>query len=267
MDVVTAVVSRAEASKLMRLSQRSLHGPAPYAQPAAVVCVSFRQHRVDAAATKFAPMRLGIVATIALKDLWALTRSPWLAADGGNRIDQRQQLCHVVRVRAGQDRCQRDSLGIRNHVMLATAFSTIGRVGAGFLPPVSALSIALSTSARDQLIWSARCNFASKTRCSLSHTPAACQAVKRRQQVMPLPQPISCGKSSQAMPVFSTKRIPVNALRLPTGGRTPLGKRFNGGSSGSITSHNSSESKGLAILDTLDQTPTLREKDQANPKW
>jgi hypothetical protein len=57
----------------------------------------------------------------------------------------------------------------------------------------------------------------SRTRWILSHTPVACQSRSRRQQVMPDPQPISCGRYSQGMPVRSTKRIPVKAWRSGTG--------------------------------------------------
>jgi len=36
----------------------------------------------------------------------------------------------------------------------------------------------------------------SRAWCNRSHTPARCQSRSRRQHVMPLPQPISCGSSS-----------------------------------------------------------------------
>jgi hypothetical protein len=60
-------------------------------------------------------------------------------------------------------------------------------------------------------------------------------------------QPISWGKYSQGMPVFSTKMMPVSATRLDTGGcpRVPDGRV--GGSSGSTTGHNLSLTSGLAI--------------------
>ena len=56
-----------------------------------------------------------------------------------------------------------------------------------------------------------------------SQTPAACQSRKRFQQVMPQPQPISCGKSSQGMPVLRMKMIPVRTLRSSRKGRPPSG--------------------------------------------
>jgi hypothetical protein len=64
-------------------------------------------------------------------------------------------------------------------------------------------------------------------------------------------QPSSCGKYSQGMPVLSTKRIPVSATRLGTGGcpRVPGGRV--GGSSGSTSAHNSSLTSGLAMHQTV----------------
>ena len=57
---------------------------------------------------------------------------------------------------------------------------------------------------------------------------------------IPLPHPISLGRSSQAMPVRSTNRMPVNARRLDTGGRPLLPLGLSGGSNGSSNDHNSS---------------------------
>jgi hypothetical protein len=62
--------------------------------------------------------------------------------------------------------------------------------------------------------------------------PAVAQSRSRRQQVIPLPQPISWGRYSQGMPVFSTNKIPVSAARSGTRGRPPFGLGGSGGSNG-----------------------------------
>jgi hypothetical protein len=111
--------------------------------------------------------------------------------------------------------------------------------GAGTLPE--------SIEALDQSIWSARDKHSRKVRWSFSHTPASCQSRKRRQQVIPLPQPISGGSISHGMPVFSTKRIPVRTARLSKRGRPPLGLGCSGGRRGSTSFHSSSVIKGFAI--------------------
>ncbi len=56
----------------------------------------------------------------------------------------------------------------------------------------------------------------------LDQTPASFQSWSRRQQVMPQPQPISAGRSSQGMPVLRTKRMPVRALAVLQGFSTGI---------------------------------------------
>jgi hypothetical protein len=80
----------------------------------------------------------------------------------------------------------------------------------------------------------------------LRQTPASFQSRSRRQQVMPLPQPISCGSISQGMPLLRTKSMPVRAARSGTGGRPPFGLRRRFGSSGAIRAHNLSPTNAAA---------------------
>ena len=78
-------------------------------------------------------------------------------------------------------------------------------------------------------------------------TPACCQSRSRRQQVIPQPQPISCGSISQGMPLLSTKRMPVSAARSSTGGRPPFGRGGRGGSRGLKRDQRASETRGAAM--------------------
>jgi hypothetical protein len=64
---------------------------------------------------------------------------------------------------------------------------------------------------------------------------------------MPLPQPISAGRYSQGIPVFSTNRIPVSAARSDTRGRPPFGFGGSGGISGAIRAHNASGNSSFAM--------------------
>jgi hypothetical protein len=106
---------------------------------------------------------------------------------------------------------------------------------------------------RDQSIWSAARNRASSTSCSSSHTPAACQSRYRRQQLMPLPQPISRGSRSQRRPVCRMNRMPVSAARLSSGLRPGCRERrgLGRGSNGSMSAQRSSSSMGLAMSFSL----------------
>src|SRR3712207_4085711 len=117
-----------------------------------------------------------------------------------------------------------------------------------FWPPPGAGTLAESNDALSRSISSALPSRSSKIRCSSSHTPASCHSSRRRRQVMPEPHPISWGNISQGMPLFKTNSMPVRAApRSSTRGLPPLGLGGSSGSSGSITSHNSSVTSFLAI--------------------
>ena len=98
-------------------------------------------------------------------------------------------------------------------MMLAASLCPLGRVGAGLVPPKTARTEALSNTARLQSMPSAACRPSRQARWIHSQTSCSCQSRSRRQQVMPLPQFISLGRSSQGMPVFSTNRMPVRTCR------------------------------------------------------
>jgi hypothetical protein len=66
--------------------------------------------------------------------------------------------------------------------------------------------LAESKEARSHSIWSASPNRLSNTRCRSSQTPASCHSLRRRQHVIPEPQPISFGSISQGMPLFFSTR-------------------------------------------------------------
>jgi hypothetical protein len=156
-----------------------------------------------------------------------------------------------VNVNRCTDYRERNSFGVdhRSNATLAlrARFSFIRRIGAGTFAPFLAATLAESTAAHDQSILPASPNLSSSIWCSFSHTPASCQSLSLRQQVIPLPQPISGGRYSHGKPVFSTKMMPVSAAQFGTLGRPPFGFAGSGGSSGSITSHSSSDNICLAI--------------------
>jgi hypothetical protein len=145
----------------------------------------------------------------------------------------------------GQVQGQRDSLPVGQHMALRARFAAIRRIRAGPRPPFFAGMAAESMQARDQSIWSASPSRSNKTRCRRRHTPAACQSRRRRQQVIPLPQPSSWGSHSQGIPVRSTNTIPVNTARSGRRGRPPRGRRRAGGSRGATTAHSSSDTIGF----------------------
>jgi hypothetical protein len=114
--------------------------------------------------------------------------------------------------------------------------------------PMTARLLAPSVSARDQSIFCASESLAINNCWRIRHSPDRCHSRSRRQQLIPLPQLSSCGRSSQAIPVFRTKRIPVSALRLSRGLRPGKRDRLGlGGKNGAIRPHNASSMIGLAM--------------------
>jgi hypothetical protein len=248
MDIGAAFVTNAEATKLMQPGICSLDHPAKDAQSASMLRVALGKDGFDAAPSQGLGMRCGMIGAITLNSLRTLAWPSPLARNGRDGIHQRKQLCHIVAIRAGDRRGQWKALRIRDDVMLRAVFPAIRRVGAGLIPPKTARTLELSTTARDQSIWLPSWRWLRNT-CRIScHTPASCQSRSRRQQVIPEPQPISLGRSSQAMPVFNTKRIPLRACRCGTAGRPPWGCALSGGRHGSMTAQSSSVSSGLAIV-------------------
>lgn len=249
MDVVAAFVADAESAELVQPADGAFHDPAMLAQAAAMRSVALRQNRLDATFSQAATMRLGVVRAVALHALRLAARASWFAAHWGNRFHQRFELRDIVRVGAGQRGGERNAVGVGDQMMLAASFAAIRGVSARFFPPCSARTEEESTIARDQSIKSASRRCASNAACSFFHTPRFCQARKRRQAVMPDPQPSSFGNNSQGVPVRSTNRIAESALRLSIGLRpgNRLRRRFGGGNNGSINAHNASSKIGFAI--------------------
>lgn len=177
----------------------------------------------------------------------SLPRPATWSEHSGNGVNPRLQHLRIVHVcRCMSDR-QRDTAAVAHKVALRARFAPIRRIGPGFLAPPGAGTLPESSEARDQSMWSAKPSRSSRTRGRASHTPAACQSRSRRQQVLPLPQPISWGSISHGIPVLSTKRIPVNAARLPMQGRPPFGLGGSGGKSGAIMAHSSWDTSCFAI--------------------
>jgi hypothetical protein len=145
---------------------------------------------------------------------------------------------------------QGNAVQVRYDVVFAPGTAAIYRVGPGTFAPLFACMIEASIQALDQSIFLASCRCWRMTSSSFSHTPACCQSRSLRQQVIPLPHPISCGKSSQGIPVLSTKMIPVSAARSGTGGRPPFELDGLFGNMGSIISHIASLTSFRPILIT-----------------
>ena len=246
-DVDASLVSDSQPPEAAEPSKRAFDHPAMPSQAFRTVDAAPRNTRLDGTPAQRSAAMLEVVALVGMELGRSPRRSADAVADRRHGIDQLFEEAAVVDVCRGQPESERDALGIGDEVALGACSAAIGRVGAGLLAPLLAGTEALSTQARLQSMAPARPKRSSRTRCSLVQTPAACQSRSRRQQVIPEPQPISWGSISQGMPLFSTKMMPLSAARFGIGGRPPFGLGRSGGNSGSISIHNSSGTRGLAM--------------------
>ena len=249
MNVPSPFKSYPQSAELMQPAQCAFDDPSIYSQPTAVGSTPLCQHWRDVEASQPLAKRLRVVSPVSLELTWPPSRSASPPFQGRYRFHQRECLSDIVRVGSGQRSGQRNPLSVSNHMVLTTCLGPIG--GPCEVPPKTALTDALSTTARLQSIRSALCNCSKIRRCRLSHTPACCQSRSLRQHVIPLPQPISCGRSSHGMPVLRTNNTPVSAFRSAILGRLPFGFGGSGGNRGSTTSHSSSDTNVFAMASLL----------------
>lgn len=257
-NIIASFIANAQAAKLVQPAQRALDDPARFAQAAAMGPPFTGQPVGNALAAQPVMVCGAAIGAVSLHQVRPLTGAAWFAAHWWDRHQQRLELTTVMDVGCSHLDAQRNALGIGEKMMFAARFAAVGRVRPRLEPPKTARTLLESTTARDQSIRSALCSRRSSSRWSFSHTPAFCQSRKRRQQVMPLPQPISKGKSRQAMPVLSTNRIPVNAARSGMDLRPGyFTRRVLLGSNGSITVHSDSSSSAFGIHSLLQKWSNL----------
>ncbi len=240
-------VANLQAAKPIQPRERALHDPAMSPQAFLGLDPASCQAWHNAARSQRAPLHPKVVALVAVQLRWSAPGSSSGLSNRRDRIDGFLQ--HLAVVDVGRRDChgQRDAVAVDHNMALRARFAAIRWIRAGFVAPPGAATLAASIAARDQSICSAWPSWFNNAWWSFCHTPIRCHARKRRQQVMPLPQPISCGSISHGMPLLRTKTIPVSAARCGTGRRPPLGRGRGGGSNGSMSPHNSSVTSSCAI--------------------
>ena len=203
--------------------------------------------RSDASLTQRSAVLLRLIPFVRMQLVGAFPRSSARTLDGLDCIETFLKHRRLVDVGRGQQDGERDPLPVDHKMALRALFAAIRRILPGFFAPPGEATVEASIAARLQSMRSAWPSRSRKTRWRRSQTPAFCQSRRRRQQVMPEPQPISGGNISQGVPVINTNRMPVNAARSEIGGRPPFRRGCRAGSRGSMTAHSSSETIGLAI--------------------
>ena len=247
MNIISAFITDFQTAKAIKPSQCSFHDPTMSAKLLTFVNPATCNSRENVALAQGLAIFLTVITFISIQLFRALTWPSKFLADCRDSIYHRLKHRSLVDVGSRVPYRQRDALPFDHKMALRARFSAIRRVRAGRFAPPGAGTLPASREARDQSSWSALANRSSRTKCSLSQTPASCQSRNRRQQVMPLPQPISCGSISQGMPVLNTNNIPLSTARFGIGGRPPFGLSASAGSNGSTTCHSSSLTSCFAM--------------------
>jgi hypothetical protein len=248
MHVGPTFIAHAQPAKLVQPGERALDHPARQAKMAAVPGEAFADLRTDATLSQDAPIRFTVVAAVGLNALRFAQRPSAPTGNGRQALQQWHELGRVMPIRARENHIQRRACGVDEEMMFAARLAPISRVGTCFFPPCTARTDELSAITREKSIRSALRSLARSTRCSLLQTPAFCQSRARRQQVMPEPQPISWGSSSQGKPDCRMNTMPVNTRRSSSRLR-PAGVLCGGGggSKGRTISHKSSSTSSRAM--------------------
>ena len=240
--------SNPQATKLMKPSKGSFHHPAGFAQAAAVRGAPAGNLRLDTFTSEPGSQAVRIISPIRLESARLAQRRAAFAADRRHGLEQEFGLSDIVAIGLGQDDGNGNALRFREYVVLAARTTAIGWVRSTFFPAPMARIEELSAMTREKSSFSAPRSLLNKARCRRSHTRARCQALSRRQQVMPEPQPISWGNICHGMPERSTNRIPLNTWRSLSGSRPVCClRRFFLGNSGSICFHSSSSTSGAGM--------------------
>jgi hypothetical protein len=240
MNVETTLETDAQFAETGKPGMSALHHPAMPPELLLAFYAASRDTSRDAAPAQVTPTARKVVTLVCMQLTRALAGLAIQAGHRRNGIERGLECYRIVPVGTRDCDGQRNASRVYDDVPLRPELAPVGWVGTGFLAPRGLETLAPSRLARSQSIWSCSRKRRSIARCSCSHTPAACQSRSRRQHVMPLPEPSSCGRSSHGMPVCRTYRMPFNAARSSTvRRRPPLGDGVNTGINGSSAAHNS----------------------------
>ncbi len=176
-----------------------------------------------------------------------MARSPSLALQGWDGINQCEGLLRIATIRAREVDGKRKTTTVTNQVTLAAQLGPVGRIRSRLGPPKTARTEQLSTTARDQSICPKRASQSSREKWISCQMPASCQSRNLRQQLIPEPRFISCGNIRQGIPLRRTNKTPWRQARSDRRGLPPCGLDVGAGRKGSIRFHKASGRRGVAM--------------------
>src|SRR6266567_5132446 len=186
-----------------------------------------------------------------------MARSPSLALQGWDGINQCEGLLRIATIRAREVDGKRKTTTVTNQVTLAAQLGPVGRIRSRLGPPKTARTEQLSTTARDQSICPKRASQSSREKWISCQMPASCQSRNLRQQLIPEPRFISCGNIRQGIPLRRTNKTPWRQARSDRRGLPPCGLDVGAGRKGSIRFHKASGRREVAMKPRSNNTDVL----------
>lgn len=232
MNVNATLEAGAQLAEGSQPGMSALDHPAVPPEPIVALDAPAGDAILDPSAFEMSMASRVVVALVRMQLLGPSARPASLATHRRQGVYQFIKHHRIVTVGAGDTEDQRNALTVRDDVALAAELASVRGVGPRVWAPRGLGTLAPSMLTRLKSSLSALRSSPRSAKCRPCQTPAACQSRSRRQQVMPLPKPNSCGNSSHGMPVRSTKRIPLRACSLLRRGRPPLAEGATTGSNG-----------------------------------
>jgi len=251
-DVGAALISYGETPEAIEPGEGSFYDPTMPAELFLALDALAGNTREDPAlAASFAATGV-IISFIGMALVGPSLRAARLSANRRNGVEHVGKHCAVMGVGTCQPHGQWNTALVCHKVPFRPRLAAIRWIWARGRPPFFAGIDEESTQTRLKSILFAPRRRRSSSSCNLPQTPASCQSRSRRQQVTPEPQPSSGGKSSHAMPVRSTNRIPLSAARSEMRGRPPRGFGTGAGRIFSIIGHRPSgiRTEGIPLYES-----------------
>ena len=247
MNICSALITDFQTTIAVQPGKGSFDYPTMFTKPFLTFYSAPGNSWSDPACSQGLAIMPTIVPFVGVQFLRTLSRATTLLMNSRDGIHHSFQHGRFMHIGSRVSYNEWDSSSFDHNMALRARFAAICWVRAGRFAPPGAGTMPASRLARDQSNCSAPASFSNSVWCSRSQTPAACQSRNRRQQVIPLPQPISAGSVSQGMPVCRTNKTPAKTARLETRGLPPFGFLGSGGSRGSILCHSSSLTNCFAM--------------------
>lgn len=132
-----------------------------------------------------------ILAAVANHTIWPMPWPSTFTLEWRNRIDPRQCFLRVVSIGPGQAHRERDAVSIANQMTLAPSLGAIRRIWTGLRTAVHRADRAAVNNCSGPIDVAFAGEPIQEREVHQIQTPSACQSRRRRQHVMPEPQPSS----------------------------------------------------------------------------